>query len=48
MKIEITLDVIQEMIGLFGKEGAIRELQATINELIIEAVDEAEMATKRE
>lgn len=48
MKIEITLDVIQDMIGLFGKEGAIRELQATINELLLEAVDEAEMATKRE
>lgn len=48
MKIEITLDVIQDMIGLFGKEGAIRELQATINVLLLEAVDEAEMATKRE
>lgn len=41
MKIEITKDVIQMMVGMFGKEQAIKELQAIINELFLEAVEDA-------
>lgn len=41
MKFEITKDVIQDLIGLFGKDQAIKELQETVNALILEAVDEA-------
>lgn len=41
MKFEITKDVIQDLIGLFGKEQAIKELQETVNVLILEAVEEA-------
>jgi hypothetical protein len=41
MNFEITKDVIQDLIGLFGKEQAIKELQETVNVLILEAVEEA-------
>ena len=41
MKFEITKDVIKDLIGMFGKEQAIKELQATVNVIILEAVDEA-------
>lgn len=41
MKFEITLDVIQDMVGLYGKEQAIKELQAAANVIILEAVEEA-------
>jgi hypothetical protein len=46
MKIEITPEVIVELIALFGKDGAIKELQATVNVAILEAVDEAIEETK--
>ena len=41
MKFEITKDVIKDLIGMFGKDQAIKELQETVNVLILEAVDEA-------
>jgi hypothetical protein len=41
MKFEITKDVIQDMVGLYGKEQAIKELQATVNVAILEAVEAA-------
>lgn len=41
MNFEITKDVIQDMIALFGKENTIKELQATVNVIILEAVDAA-------
>ena len=46
MKFEITLDVIQDMVGLYGKEQAIKELQATVNVIILEAVEAAMKETK--
>ena len=46
MKFEITLDVIQDMVGLYGKEQAIKELQATVNVIILEAVEAATEETK--
>jgi hypothetical protein len=46
MKFEITKDVIKDLIGMFGKEQAIKELQATVNVAILEAVDEAIEETK--
>ena len=46
MNFEITKDVIQMMVGMFGKEQAIKELQATVNVAILEAVDEAIEETK--
>ena len=46
MKFEITKDVIQDMIGLFGKEQTIKELQATVNVAILEAVEAAIEDTK--
>jgi hypothetical protein len=46
MKFEITKDVIKDLIGMFGKEQAIKELQATVNVIILEAVDEAIEETK--
>jgi hypothetical protein len=41
MKFEITKDVIKDLIAMFGKDQAIKELQETVNVLILEAVDEA-------
>ena len=41
MKFEITKDVIRDLIGMFGKEQAIKELQATVNVIILEAVEAA-------
>jgi hypothetical protein len=41
MKIEITPEVIVELIALFGKDGAIKELQATVNVAILDAVEAA-------
>ena len=41
MKFEITEDVIKDLIGMFGKEQAIKELQATVNVIILEAVEAA-------
>ena len=41
MKFEITKDVIQMMVEMFGKEQAIKELQGIINDVLLEAVDEA-------
>ena len=41
MKIEITPEVIVELIALFGKDGAIKELQETANEVILDAVEAA-------
>ncbi len=41
MKFEITKDVVQDLIGLFGKEEAIKQLQEMANYLILEVVDEA-------
>ena len=46
MKFEITKDVIQMMVGMFGKEQAIKELQGIINDVLFEAVDEAIEETK--
>ena len=46
MKFEITLDVIQDMVGLYGKEQAIKELQATVNVIILEAVEAAMKETE--
>ena len=46
MKFEITKDVIKDLIGMFGKEQAIKELQDTVNVAILEAVDEAIEETK--
>ena len=46
MKFEITKDVIQDMVGLYGKEQAIKELQAAVSVIIVEAVDEAIEYTK--
>jgi hypothetical protein len=40
MNFEITKDVIQDLIGLFGKEAAIKELQEMVNVIILEVVDE--------
>jgi hypothetical protein len=40
MKFEITKEVIQGLIELFGKEAAIKQLQEMVNVLIIEVVDE--------
>jgi hypothetical protein len=41
MKFEITKDVIKDLIAMFGEDQAIKELQETVNVLILEAVDEA-------
>ena len=41
MKFEITKDVIKDLIGMFGKEQAIKELQGIINDVLLGAVDEA-------
>ena len=46
MKFEITKDVIKDLIGMFGKEQAIKELQATVNVIILEAVEAAMKETK--
>jgi hypothetical protein len=46
VKFEITKDVIKDLIGMFGKEQAIKELQDTVNVAILEAVDEAIEETK--
>jgi hypothetical protein len=41
MNFEITKDVIKDLIRMFGKEQAIKELQATVNVIILEAVEAA-------
>lgn len=41
MNFEITKDVIQDMIALYGKEQTIKELQAAVGVIIVEAVEEA-------
>lgn len=41
MKFEITKDVIQDLIGLFGKDAAIKQLQEMVNVIILEVVDDA-------
>jgi hypothetical protein len=38
MKFEITKDVIKDLIGMFGKEQAIKELQATVNVAMFKGV----------
>jgi len=44
--IENTKDVIKDLIGLYGKEQAIKELQATVNVIILEAEEAAMGDTK--
>ena len=46
MKFEITKDVIKDLIGMFGKEQAIKELQGIINDVLLGVVDEAIEETK--
>jgi hypothetical protein len=46
MKFEITKDVIKDMIGLYGKEQTIKELQAAVSVLILESVEAAMKDTK--
>jgi len=46
MKFEITKDVIQDMVALYGKEQTIKELQAAVSAIIVEAVDDAIEDTK--
>jgi len=41
MKFEITKDVIKDLIGMFGKEQAIKELQDTVSVIIVDAVEAA-------
>jgi hypothetical protein len=41
MNFEITKDVIQDMMGLYGKEQAIKELQDTVSVIIVDAVEAA-------
>ena len=41
MNFEITKDVIQDMIALYGKEQTIKELQAAVSVIIVDAVDAA-------
>jgi hypothetical protein len=46
VKFEITKDVIKDLIAMFGKDQAIKELQATVNVLILETVEAAIEDTK--
>jgi len=41
MNFEITKDVIQDMIASYGKEQTIKELQAAVSVIIVEAVEAA-------